>query len=83
MRKLLEPYKDEKAPGPSGLTSDLLKYDRTTGLEALTSVFQKVLKEDMSPPEQSVSFTLPLFKKKGCALFCRKHRDLTTDLEWC
>ena len=74
--KALGKMKREKAPGPSGVTSDLLKYAGASGLEALTSVFQELMKEEVSPREWSVSLTLPLYKKKGDALLCGKHRGL-------
>ena len=56
----LRRMKKDKAPGPSGVTSDLLRYAGAPGLEALTAVFQKVMREEVSPPEWSVSLTLPL-----------------------
>ena len=58
------------------MTSDLVKYAVTTGLEALTSVFHKVLNEEVSQPERSVSLTLPLIKKREEALFCGKYKGL-------
>ena len=72
----LRRMKRDKAPGPSGVTSDLLKYAGAPGLEALTAVFQKIMEEEVSPPEWSVSLTLPLYKKKGDALLCGKYRSL-------
>ena len=72
----LSKMKKEKAPGPSGVTSDLLKYAGAIGLESLTSALQRVQKEEVSPPEWSISLTLPLYKKKGDALLCGKYRGL-------
>ena len=52
--KALNKMKKEKFPYPSG----------TTGLETLTSVFRKVLIEEVNPPVCPVSLTpLPLIKK--------------------
>ena len=53
-----------------------LKYAGNTELEVLTSVFKKVLKEEVSPPKGSASLTLSLFKKEGDALLYRKYRRL-------
>ena len=72
----LEGIKKDKAPGPSGVTSSLLRYAGVSGIEALTSVFQKVMKDEVCATEWSVNLTLLLYKKKGDAILCGKYRGL-------
>ena len=72
----LKSMKSNKAPGPSGLNSDILKSGGNIVLEQLTKVLQHIMDTEESPDEWKDSVTIPLFKGKGDPLQCGKHRGL-------
>ena len=68
--------KNDRADGPSGLTSDMLKYAGHTGVLELLRVFQKILRNGTVPREWCDSLTIPLYKGRGDALQCGKYRGM-------
>ena len=76
VEKALNGMKNDRAAGPSGLTSDMLKYVGRTGVLELLRVFQKILRNGTVPREWCDSLTIPLYKGKGDALQCGKYRGL-------
>ena len=72
----LKSMKPNKAPGPSGLNSDILKSGGKAVLEQLTNVLQQVMATEESPAEWKDSVTIPLYKGKGDPLQCGKYRGL-------
>ena len=76
VEKALKGMKNDRAAGPSGLTSDMLKYARRTGVLELLRVFQKIRRNGTVPREWCDSLTIPLNKGKGDALQCGKYRGL-------
>ena len=51
VEKALKGMKNDRAAGPSGLTSDMLKYVGHTGVLELRRVFQKILRNGTVPRE--------------------------------
>ena len=76
VEKALRAMKANKAPGPSGVSSDLLKHAGAPGIQQITRVFQKVMDTEIYPEEWSNSTTLPFYKGKGDPLQCSKYRGL-------
>ena len=72
----LKAMKPNKAPGPSGLTADVLKSAGGVVLEQLTKVLKQVMATEQPPTEWKESVTIPIFKGKGDPLQCDKYRGL-------
>ena len=76
VKRALRAMKANKAPGPSGISSDLLKFTGRTGITQITKVFQQIMYSEVCPEEWKDSTTLPFFKGKGDPLQCGKYRGL-------
>ena len=76
IQKALKGMKNKKAPGPSGLSSEMLKLAGETCLTELHRIFQQVVKTECCPVEWQNSETVVLFKGKGDPLNCSKYRGL-------
>ena len=74
--RALRAMKPNKAPGPSGISSELLKYSGNAGLKQLTKVYQEIMESEICPEEWKDSTTLPFFKGKGDPLNCSKYRGI-------
>ena len=72
----LKKMKKGKAPGPSGLTSDILRELGERGTEELVNVFNGIQDKGEIPEEWNDSYTIPIYKGKGDALSCSKHRGV-------
>lgn len=68
--------KKGKAPGPSGVTGDMLQFAGDTAAKELLVVFQRILRTGKCPQQWSHSHTVALFKGKGDPLSCNTHRGL-------
>ena len=58
----LRAMKPNKAPGPSGLSRDILKSAGKFAIERLTKVLQNILVTEKTPVEWKDSITIPIFK---------------------
>ena len=76
VERALRAMKANKAPGPSGVSSDLLKFAGRAGITQITKVFQQIMHSEVCPGEWKDSTTLPFFKGKGDPLQCGKYRGL-------
>ena len=76
VKEALKKMKKGKAPGPSEMTSDILKEVGETGIKELTKVFRNIQDKGEIPEEWADSFTIPIYKGKGDALSCGKHRGV-------
>ncbi len=65
-----------KAPGPSGGTTDLLRYAGETRVRELKKVFESIDTEEIVPTEWGSSYTIPMYKGKGDAPLCGKYREV-------
>ena len=68
VERALNGMNNDRAAGPSGLTSDMLKYAGCTGVLKLLKVFKKILRNGTVPREWCGSLTIPLYKGNGNAL---------------
>ena len=62
VERALKKMKNGKAPGPSGITSDLLKAAGKPAIEELTRVYENIIKEVKGPEEWEESLTTIVFK---------------------
>ena len=76
IEKALKNMKADKAPGPSGITSDLLKAAGATGVKGLFQVCETIEEQDEVPVNWGGSFTIPVYKGKGDVLMVDKHRGV-------
>ena len=74
--KALKSMKAGKAPGPSGVTSDLTKAAEATGVKGLFQVCEYIKKEGEVPEQWVKCFTIPVYKGKGDVLMVGKHRGV-------
>ncbi len=72
--RALRGMKSGRAPGPTGVTSDLLRRAGITG--ELTRIFRSIVDEGESPEDWKNSITVPIYKGKGDALECGKYRGV-------
>ena len=70
---LLKNIRNGKAPGPSGVTSDLLKGAGVTGVKELTKVYERIEEEVRVPEQWGESYTIMIYKEKADALMCDKY----------
>jgi len=76
IKRGLKKMKKGKAPGPSGMTSDILKEVGEKGIEELANVFRNIQDRGEIPLEWADSYTIPIYKGKGDALSCSKYRGV-------
>ena len=76
IKRALKKMKKGKAPGPSGMTSDILKEVGEIGTEEVAKVFRNIQEREEMPEEWADSFTIPIYKGKGDALSCGKYRGV-------
>ena len=68
--------KNGKAPGPSGIISEMLKASLETSGEVITSLANAIIREERIPSEWNDSYILGLFKGKGSASALGNYRGL-------
>ncbi len=73
VEEALQKMKRGKAPGPSGVTTDLLRYVGETGVRELKQVFELIETEERAPTKWGSSYTIPIYKGEGDALLCGKN----------
>ena len=76
VRKALKKMKKGKAPGPSGMTSDILKEVGEIGTAELVNIFRNIQDREEIPVEWAESYTIPIYKGKGDVLSCGKYRGV-------
>ncbi len=62
VEKALRKLKRGNAPGPSGVTTDLLRYAGETGVQELKKVFELIEAEERAPTEWGSSYIVPVYK---------------------
>ncbi len=65
-----------KALGPSGVTTDLLRYVGETGVRELKEVFELIETVERTLRQWRSSYPVPVYKGKGDALLCGKYRGV-------
>ncbi len=74
VKRALRGMKSGRAPGPTGVTSDLVKRAGVTG--ELMRVFRIIVDEGEISEDLNNSITVPIYKGKGDALECGKYRGV-------
>ncbi len=64
VEEALRKMKRGKAPGPSGVTTDLLRYRGETGVRELKKIFKLIETDERAPTEWGSSYTIPVYKGK-------------------
>ena len=72
VRAAIQSMKSRKAAGPSGVTTDLIKFGGESATKELHQIFQR----RECPVEWTESLTVAIYKGKGAPLECGKHRGL-------
>ena len=72
----MKEMKRGRAPGPSGVTSDLLKLAGKESVKELTRIFNEIMKKGELPEDWKSSYTIPIYKGKGDALQCGNYRGV-------
>ena len=68
--------KNGKAPGPSGVVTDMLKASGEVGVEWLAELCNSVIRERKIPEDWKKSVIVPTFKGKGDPLECGSYRAI-------
>ena len=68
--------KNGKAPGPSGVTTDLIRMAGEPAVKELVKIGEHILKEEQSPEMWEESLTCTVYKGKGDAVECGNYRGI-------
>ena len=68
--------KEKRATGPSGVAAEMFKGMEKVGVDQVTEALRKIASEGRIPTSWKESTTIALYKGKGDALDCSKHRGL-------
>ena len=68
--------KNGKAPGPTGVNSEMFKLAGIPAAKELRNVFQQIMNTNSCPSQWMSSLTIALYKGKGDPLNCNQHRGL-------
>ena len=74
VKRALKGMKSGKSPGPTGLSSDLIR--NANVVEETTRIFRDIVDRGEIPEEWKDSETVPIYKGKGDALECGKYRGI-------
>ena len=74
--KALKQMRDGKAPGLSGVASELMKAAGDVGIEWLTDLCDKIIQERKIPEDWKKSVIVPVYKGKGSPLECGSYRAI-------
>ena len=70
VEKALCKLKNSKAPGPSGVTGEMIKALGREGTRQSHFLFEKIWMEEVIPTEWKKSVLIPLYKIKGDLISC-------------
>ena len=65
-----------KAPGPSGVTTEMIFASGDTGVRWMTRLCNQILRENTIPKDWTKSALVPIYKGKGDPLSCSSYRGL-------
>ena len=74
VRAAIKNMKPRKAAGPSGVTTDLIKFAGDSAVRELHQIFREIFQRLECPVEWTESLTVAIYKGKGDPLQCGKHR---------
>ena len=75
VEQALKSMKVGKAPGPSGVTSNLIKAAGATGVKGLFQVCEFIEQKGEVPEQWAKSYTILVYKCKGAVLMEDKYED--------
>ena len=82
IKRALKKMKNGKAPGPSGVTSDMIKLAGDPAVKELLRLCEFMMREESIPEIWEESHTTTVFKGKGDAMECGSYRGIRL-LEHC
>src|SRR5260221_647398 len=72
----LKHMKNNKAPGPPGITSEMLKGLDDVGIDWLYTVLNDFCRQEKLPDDLKISEIIPIFKQKGDVMECGNYRGI-------
>ena len=76
VKEAVKSLKNKKAPGPTGLSADIIKAAGQTAVRTLLNIFHKIWDTEELPEDFSKSLTIPIYKGKGDPLACSSYRGI-------
>ena len=74
--RAMKEMSNNKAAGPSGVTSELLVGAGETGVKKMTEIMNNLVGGEKIPDDWRSSITCPIYKGKGDSMECGKHRGV-------
>ena len=76
IQEALKRMKNNKAPGPSGMTAEMLRILDLRGIDWLYVILNEFLNEEELPEDMKTSEIVTIYKQKGDALECGNYRGI-------
>ena len=76
VRQAIQDLKLRKAAGPSGVTAEMIKAADEQAVDWLTSICNRIVKEDTIPESWQMSELVPIYKGKGDVLECSSSQGI-------
>ena len=76
VRQAIQDLKVRKAAGPSGVTAEMIKAAGEQAVDWLTSICNRIVKEEAIPESWQMSELVPIYKGKGDVLECSSSRGI-------
>ena len=76
VRQAIQDLKVRKAAGPSGVTAEMIKAAGEQDVDWLTSICNRIVKEEAIPESWQMSELVPIYKGKGDVLECSSSRGI-------
>ena len=73
---ICQEYDIEKAAGPSGILSKMMKASGGFGTRWMTDLINNIVKECCIPDDWRNSTMVPVYKRKGDPIVCGSYRDI-------
>ena len=77
VRQAIQDLKARKAAGPSGITAEMIKAAGEQAVDWLTSICNRIVKEEAIPESWQMSELVPIYKGKGDVLECSTRHQAT------
>ena len=76
LRQVIQDLKVRKAAGPSGVTGEMINAADEQAVDWLTSICNRIVKEETIPESWQMSELVPIYKGKGDVLECSSSRGI-------
>ena len=76
VRQAIQDLKVRKAAGPSGVTAEMIKAAGEQDVDWLTSICNRIVKEEAIPESWQMSELVAIYKGKGDVLECSSSRGI-------